>query len=447
GNRVGLVSFGTGASVDLDSGLTTNSALLHSEINAYAPHPADAQRYLCGAMETAKNQLIVNSNNSRKRAIVLMTDGDLKKTTGNTATCAFGQTSDRSIIWKDVVHQACNFTDYSHGNPYNITFYTVAFGPEAANDPAIIGNLSLVANCTGGKFAFGTNVSALDEIYAGFAAELAASSIIYTFQRATSATSVESRLYGDSYIEVSYVPPTPAVQQSQIPITFQTPQFGNCNPIITIPDGMTVIDARIASYSGDYWTKGLIVDGNVIYNLSFYADDYMNLGDPFQVLVPPHLLTSGEHAFSIALGANSSHTAPCSLSANDSLIYTGLIVAATNRTIVLPSSNGCTWTVESEDEEFQSLNVPDGYDGENKCNYTNASRSYTNAAGTYNLDYEIADDAYVMAAFQLLKQLDPDRNGRVSINFAEEDLEISVTLITNVPYLWGPALVKASVWQ
>ncbi|MBN2458662.1 VWA domain-containing protein [Candidatus Woesearchaeota archaeon] len=435
GNRVGLVSFGTGASVDLDSELTTNTADLHSEIDAYVQHPADAQRYLCGAMEEAKTQLITDSNSSRKRAILLMTDGDLKKTTGNTATCAYGQTSDRSIIWKDAVHQACNFTDYAHGNPYNITFYTVAFGPEAANDPAIVGNLSIMANCTGGKFAFGTNVSALNEIYASFAAELAASSIVYTFQRATAATSVESRLYGDSYIEVSYEPPTPAVQQSQIPITFQTPQFGSCNPTITIPDGVTVIDARVVSYSGDYWTKSLSVDGNNVYDLSSYAPDYINLGDPFQLLVPAQMLTTGSHSFSMSIGANSTHTASCSLSANNSLIYTGLIVAATNRTVVLPSSDGCNWTVESEDVEFQSLMVPLGYAGTKQCYYTNAT-----------LYYDLAD-AYDVAVYNLLKQLDPDDDKRVSVNFQDEDLEITVTLVTDVPYLWGPTLVKASVWQ
>lgn len=433
GNRVGLVSFGTGASVDLDSPLTTNTVPLHTAINNYAPHPADAQRYLCGAMKTAKAQLLSTSNNTRKRAIVLMTDGDLKKTTGNTATCAYGQTSDRSIIWKDAVHQACNFTDYNNGNPYNLTFYTIAFGPQAANDPAIIGNLTLIANCTGGKFALGSNASELTEIYTNFANELAASSIVYTFQRATAATSVDSRLYGDSYIEVSYVPPTPAVQQSQIPITFQTPPFENCNPVITIPSDVTVIDARIVSYSGDYWTKSLIIDGNVVYNLSKYADQYQNLGDPFQVLVPAYMLSSGTHQLSISIGANSTHTASCS--ANNSLIYVGLVAAATNRTIVLPVNNGCNWLVESEDLEFQNLKVPSGYTGSKQCNYTNASIVYD------------PDDAYDVAAFNLLSQLDPDNNGRVSVNFEEEDLEIIVTLVTGVPYLWGPTIVKASVWQ
>jgi len=440
GNRVGLTSFGTGASVKLDSPLSTVAATLYGEVDKYkSVSSPTANRDLCSAMEVAKIELEGKCvSNDRKCAVILMTDGDLLRTDEKkTKTCSVGDTYDREVVWRDAVNEACNFSNKSgiNGNQYNITFYTIAFGPEAANDPAIIGNLSLMANCTGGKFRLGNNASEIADIYREFATELAASSIVYTFQRATSATSVESRLYGDSYIDISYEPPTPAIQQSQIPITFQTEHFGTCTPTVNIPEGVTVIDAHIVSYSGDYWTKRLTVDGTVVYNLSIYGSNYLNLGDPFQVLMPPHLLTAGNHLFSIALGANSSHTASCSISANDSLIYTGLVSAATNRTIVLPSHDGCLWLVESEDVEFQSLAVPAGYTGAKQCNYTNASISYD------------SEDAYDVATVNLLMQLDPDKDGRVSVNFQEEDLEISVTLVTDVPYLWGPTLVKVNAWQ
>jgi hypothetical protein len=290
-----------------------------------------------------------------------------------------------------------------------------------------------MANCTGGKFAKGSNSSELSAIYTLFANELGASSIVYTFQRATSVRDAASHLYNDSYIEVSYEPPSPAAQQSQIPITFQSDQFNTCTPTINIPEGLTVTEANIVSYSGDYWTKLFTVDGIVVYNLSLYGVNYTNLGDPYRVLVPPNLLTTGDHTLSIVLGANDSSDVSCSM--NDSIIYTGLVDASTNRSVVLSNASGCNWTVESEDNQFQNLSVPAGYFGDKLCNYTNISRSYS------------ADDAYDLAAFSLLSQLDLDHDGRVSVNFAEEDLEILITMVSHVPYLWGPSVIKANVWQ
>jgi len=438
GNRVGLVAYGqAGSSPPAVEELSTNNSIngpLHSEINGYTTKSAStAQRDLCAAILLAKNRL--NSQSGRKRAIVFMTDGDLKKPSGNTKLCDGTNSDIRAEIWADTVSQACDPAK----NPYNITFYAVGFGRDVMNDPAIRGNLTKMANCTGGKFANSTNTSELTEIYREFATELAASSIIYTFQRATSANNVESHLYNDSFIEFTFEPKIPAIQQSQIPITFQTPQFNNCTPTVNIPEGVTVIDSHIISYSSDYWTKRLSINGIVVYNLSIYGVNYTSLGDPFQLLVPPHLLTAGDHLFSIALGANSSNEVSCSM--NDSLIYIGLVSAATNRTIVLPSSNGSLWLVESEDVEFQSLAVPAGYTGTKQCNYTNAS------IYCYDTYCTNTTDAYDFAAYQLLTQLDPDKDGRVSVNFQEEDLEISVTLITDVPYLWGPTLIKVNAWQ
>ncbi len=247
-----------------------------------------------------------------------------------------------------------------------------------------------------------------------------------------------SHLYGDSYIDISYEPPSPAAQQSQIPITFKSGQFNTCTPTVNIPEGLTVTEAHIVSYSADYWTKLFTVDGNVVYDLSLYGVNFTNLGDPYQLLVPPTLLTAGDHVFNIALGANASSDIPCSF--NDSLIYTGLVDASTNRSIVLSNASGCYWTVESEDNQFQSLDVPRGYAGPKICTYN--STNFTLATGAYD-----PNDAYDVAAFNLLSQLDLDGDGRVAVNFAEEDLEVLITLVRNVPYLWGPTIVRANVWQ
>ena len=431
GNRVGLVSFGTGASVDLDSSLTIDDAALYAEIDGYAPHPTDAQRYLCGAMETAKAQLIATSSSSRKRVVMLMTDGDLLKESGNTARCDGSPTNNRALVWKDAVDQACEFSDPVHGNPQNITFYTIAFGPVAANDPAIVANLTRMAECTGGKFALGTNSSDLEEIYRQFAAELAASSVTYTFQRATSATNVESILYGDSYVRATFVPVTPPMGQYQIPVTLQTSQFGSCAPSVTIPGGLLVTSAQFVSYSGDYWTKRLSVDGAIVYNLSVYSSTYAGLGDPYLILVPADLLAPGTHTFNIAIGANATHEAGCSF--NDSLIYTALVNGSTTRMPVLPVADGCAWSIEFDDGTWLNVTIPSDYAGNKSCVYSNAVVSYDSS------------DAYDAAVHALLERLDLDDDNRVFINLAAADLEIIVTLVEQVPYLWGPSLFSLEV--
>lgn len=439
GNRVGLVAYGqAGASAPAVEELSTDGSIsgpLHTEINEYKIHSDDqAQRDLCAAILQAKIRL--NSQTGRKLAIVFMTDGDIQKPLpAQTSLCDGSKSKDRATIWADTVSQACDPAK----NPKNITFYAVGFGRTVMNDPAIRGNLSKMAECTGGKFANSTNTSELEDIYSEFATELAASSIVYTFQRATSVKDAASRLYGDSYIDISYEPPSPAAQQNQIPITFQTDQFNNCTPTRNIPEGLTITEAHIVSYSGDYWTKYLSVDGNPpVYDLSLYGANFTNLGDPFQLLVPPHLLTSGDHTFSIKLGANS--TSDILFCSNDSLIYTGLVDASTNRSTVLQNASGCNWTVESEDNQFQDLSVPVDYNGTKKCTYN--STNFTLESGAY-----YPDDAYDVAAYNLLSQLDLDSDGRVSVNFAEEDLEILITLVSNVPYLWGPSIIRANVWQ
>jgi len=414
GNRVGLGSYY--ASGSTDQSLTNNTANLKNIINNYkVQNPKEAERGICKPLEEAANEL--DNYPARKHVIMMMTDGNFTKNNCEAA---------------DIKKLICE--DYAPLR--NIIFYNIGFGPETINNPVIFDLLNSTANCSGGQFAIAENYSALENIYRNFATQISQSSIVYTFQRATSVRDAASHLYNDSYIEISYEPSFSAAQQNQIPITFQTPQFNNCTPTINIPEGVTVTEAHIVSYSGDYWTKRLSVNGTVVYNLSIYGVNYTNLGDPFQLLVPPYLLTTGDHLFSIALGANSSIDFPCSMS--DSLIYTGLVSAATNRTPVLPnplSSSGCFWHVESESGGFQDLKVPLDYSGSSKCNYTNANISYNDK------------DAYDVAAFNLLMQLDPDKDGRVSVNFQEEDLEISVTLVTDVPYLWGPTLVKVNAWQ
>jgi hypothetical protein len=57
------------------------------------------------------------------------------------------------------------------------------------------------------------------------------------------------------------------------------------------------------------------------------------------------------------------------------------------------------------------------------------------------------DDAYDVAVYNLLSQLDFDSDGRVFVNVAVNDLEIIVNSVPAIPYLWGPSILEVRVWQ
>ena len=57
------------------------------------------------------------------------------------------------------------------------------------------------------------------------------------------------------------------------------------------------------------------------------------------------------------------------------------------------------------------------------------------------------DDSIDDAVYSLLSNLDFDNNGRININIAEADLQIEALWVSQVPYLWGPAIAELRVWQ
>lgn len=417
GNRVGLASYW--ASAKLDQSLQDDNATLQSEVDGYVvQNPSQAQRALCKAMEDSEAELLTSS---RKRVMFLMTDGDTTK-------CCSGGPCNAAKARQDAIDVACD--DFSVDE---IQYFTVGFGQEAANDPDVSSMLQQIADCTGGQFASSDNISGLEEIYDEFAAEIAASSIVFSFQRATAAENVESLLYADTYLDINFTPVADPIGQYQIPIVVQTNQFTSCTPTVTIPNGLTVTDAVVTSYSGDFWTKRVTVDGKTVYDASLYAYNFTNLGDPFTVQIPSNLLTPGDHTFSFILGANASVDEACMN--NNSLIYEGLLNASTARTTVNPWAEGCNWTIEFEDGNTLSTPVPLSYGGAENCTYNS-----TTYPGLYN-----ASDTYNVAVAQLLNKLDYDDDGRVFVNLDAEDLEISVSLVEQIPYLWGPSMVRLEV--
>ncbi|MFP4524089.1 MAG: hypothetical protein ACLFO2_02090 [Candidatus Woesearchaeota archaeon] len=369
---------------------------------------------------------LIGVNDSKDKAMMVMTDGEA------TYGCSRqGWTPDldgdgqADTASDDAVQAACDAA-----TEYGIMVYAVGFG-YGANEPP----LEAMALCGNGLYRTSNNASELRGFYDDVVLN------ILDITRQSQSILVEegdplsSTLYGDSKITATHsqevTPPNP----NEIELVFQTPQLENCTADVTIPQGLRVTDAKATSYSGEHWTAHVNVDGHEVFNLSRFADNYTQLGDPYNVNIPPTLLTPGQHELTIQTGDDKDNTTGCS--ENNTLIYTGFVNSTTARSNVVETAEGCTWTIDFEDGATQTFTIPDTYTGTKTCNYTAASHERS--------PYET--DAYDIAVYDLLSQLDFDDDGEVFVNLAAEDLEIIVSIISDVPYLWGPAVMEVEVWQ
>jgi hypothetical protein len=130
---------------------------------------------------------------------------------------------------------------------------------------------------------------------------------------------------------------------------------------------------------------------------------------------------------------NDQNTTNCS--DNNTIFYQGVINSSVPRSTVLESAVGCDWSIEFEDGHFLNVTIPTSYVGSKQCNYTNASLYYDPL------------DSYDVGVYRLLDQLDFDDDRRVFVNIEAADLEIIVTVVTSVPYLWGPTFALLEVWR
>ncbi len=352
-------------------------------------------------------------NDTRNKAILLMTDGQANR------QCARQGTGSST---GDAVQAACDAKEQ-----YGITVYSVGFS-DAADEAA----LQSIAECGEGLYKKSNNVQELEEFYKDVASNI----VEVSRQSQTVILSkgyAPSTLYPDSYILVNYTPLLPTPSQNEVSVTLQSGQFNTCTPVVSIPAGIRVLEAMITSYSAEHWTDLVVVNNKTAFNLSRYNKDYSKLGDPFSVYVDPTILAAGANYIRVKTGDNPYNDTGCS--ANNTLIYSAAINLSTPRLPVLEKAEGCNWVVELESGIYKNFSVPSSYSGGKNCSYTNATISYDE------------EDAYDSATHALLDQLDFDDDGRILIDFSQEDLEIQVLTVSQVPYMWGPSLLEVNAWS
>ncbi|MBN2052763.1 VWA domain-containing protein [Candidatus Woesearchaeota archaeon] len=330
------------------------------------------------------------------------------------------------------INSAINAAQRLHDD-LNVTVYGIGFGPL---ETCVNANytISHIAEAGNGSFVVGSNATILRDFYRNVSNEIVSETTQSAQIVTVEGNLTPSILYNDSYIEFTYNPIIVPPEPNEISLVLQTEQFGSCTPNIEIPDGIRVMDAKIVSYSDYHWSDTLVVDGTTVFNLSSFSSDYTRLGDPYPIQIPVNLLSNGTHALIVETGDSPVNRTGCSN--NNSMIYTVLVPSSTARSGVVESTGGCIWTIQFEDDSYSVKTIPEDYTGTDACNYTDSS---------HTLEYET--DAYDVAVFNLLRTLDFDDNGKIFVNLDATDIEIVITTISSVPYLWGPTIVKAKVWQ
>lgn len=312
----------------------------------------------------------------------------------------------------------------------NITVYTIGFGSSMTADGH--DTMQKIA-CNSSLYFNATDVSDLAAIYENISNQVLVAAN-YSSQTVNVVGNFSaSKIFENSYIDLYYDPIVPPSSLSRISLTFESDQFSGCTQTIPLPSGIAIEDAFVTSFSSNHWTKFLKANGVTVFNISDFGSDFALIGDPFIIQVPSPLLIPGaNNTFELDVGDSPLNHSSCSL--NNSLIYTALINASTPRTQTVEVADGCTWTIQSETDTYTVLPVPSTYAGPNLCTYNATNISYNPL------------DAYDSAVIGLLKELDPDNNGKLLVDLTSADLEITITVVSGIPYLWGPSMVGLNVW-
>ncbi len=285
GNQVGLVSYES--SVDKYHSLSTNESSLDNEIYNY---DANGGTCICCGVNKAHEELLDESSQDRNRSMIVMTDGNANYNCSEQGT---GDAAEDAIL---AAHQAC---------ADGIAVYTVGFGSDANET-----TLKAMA-CGGGSYYNASNVSELLDIYNQIAQEIV--SLGYKKQTAVlPANLTRAVLYNDSYIEFNYTPVVYPLNFGEISIVKQTNKFGGNIEIpykwgsFEVPNGTTVINARVTSYSSDSWTDRVNLSNSagwdLVYWLNDSGSDYQRLGDPFIVNIPAQLIANGTNYIGVGTG-------------------------------------------------------------------------------------------------------------------------------------------------
>ena len=365
-------------------------------------------------------------NESRNKAMLVMSDGDANVCYG---ACPPGGAK----------QQAIDFACYAYEN-YGIISHAVAFGNGADN-----ATLQDIAECGRGMFRASGDADELKQIYL----DIAGAMISFNTQRANiSGTYASTTLCSDSYIEYNY---TPSVDfdYGEISLTFDSLTFGETsgdpgvespkNGSYWIPPSVGVVDAKVTSYSSEFWTSIVNMKNETsgwinVYNLSAYNEKFTKLGDPYILFMPSSIIGQNQTNY-VQINTGTNETYFAGGSPDSKVIYTIKLKGIASYGEISPKADGCEWIVEQYNGNNATIKIPSDYNGTKTCEFSSAQILY---------DY---DDSIDNAAILLLQQLDVTGDNRIDIAIDQTNINIRIIKVTDIPWMWGPAIMKLEIWK
>ncbi|MBD3163922.1 VWA domain-containing protein [Candidatus Woesearchaeota archaeon] len=412
GNKVGLASYQS--SLESDEPITDIKINLQNEINSYSTNWWWATCICCG-INKAKDMLLSSPD---EKFMVVMSDGIENKFCSNFND--YTGSDSGAVNSTDAGSEACS---------QGITVFAVGFGENADHE-----TLKRVA-CNESLYYNASDAANISKIYEAIGKRILVIANYSSQIVEVSAQYRKSVLYPDSYIKFNYTPKVEPASFGEIEIVAETSKFRNCSPIITIPGKVRITEAKVLSYSGPYWTSFLSVNGNDIFNISDYGSRYEDIGDPFSLQIAPNMLQNGDNQLVLQTQDDKKNDTGCSK--NNTLIYTAAVKSSITYSGVYPKAIGSKWSIETEDGDIITASVPQDYSGSKLSTY--------NSSG--DLGGFDDEDSIDQAVLSLLQNLDFDNNGKININIEQQDLTIQALWVSQVPYLWGPAIAEVRIWQ
>ena len=447
GNRVGLVSFSDSLSASYS--LNNNLTLLSNHVNSYS---AGGGTCICCGINAAYNMLNSQSNSSRKKFILVMSDGGAGYKCTNINSCPpynarcgdWAATSvNRCFSGTNTAGSYCtggNFVAWECNPPLTAAMNNTIWSANrsAANLNATVSSvgfflgscfnanytLSEIARVGGGIYKLGNSAEELFQAYSDIAASII--SLSYVEQTANITGNIISILYPDSYIEFNYTrEKTPYGLIITEEKTFTDAYSGS----FSIPANSSVVETKVISYSGPRWTKEVSINNTVVYNLSKYGDEYIKLGDPYAINIP-NSAVGDSNTVRLTTGVSPTNTSAGSLF--NKIIYT-MLKNIVSYSAISQYANGCNWTVQFEDNTYLNLEIPTG--AADHCYYKNDSHEAPDST-----------DALKNAVYRLFKKLDLNENGKLDIKFTEQNLQVSSSDITGIPFPYETVVQVRKWW-
>lgn len=288
--------------------------------------------------------------------------------------------------------------------------------------------LQNIADCGNGEY-YNTTSENIASLYEQITKDILEASL--EAQRVVVEGSVNDTLYPDSWIKLNYTNPTQLgfgeVRLTQESDAFGEPVSSPKNGSFYVPDGIRLADARVYTYSSQYWTDRAYVHNKStgwtpIYQLWDYDMPYEDMGEPFRFQIPPAYLDEAGYT-NVSIDAAENQSATQGGSPDSRVIYDIILDASVGYGDVYEKSAGGNTTYQSI---YGPLNI---------------------SVGQENDTWDTNEDAIDDAVDRLMGKVDVTDDGQVDVRIERDNINIDENSMSGLRWLWGPARVSVEVWE